>query len=357
MIKIGPPPGEEKTSEKQREVKNPVKINRWEQFNKQSNSTDASVTVVYNENESKNKSPFITATELFAMEFNEIPTLVEPLLPKVGIVAFVGSSDTGKSSILRQLAYLVAEGSKTFLGFRIHSIYKRSIYVSTEDDEQAISTLLKKQFGRPLDVSKTSRLKYIFESYNLLSRLNEEMSANPVDLVVIDAFSDLYEGDLNANNKVRTFLNKYSDLAKKHKCLVIILHHTGKRTETLVPGKDNAIGSQGFEAKMRLMIEIRKDPIFPNIRHLCIVKGNYLKEEFKTHSIVTDFNDYMLFENLNCSVPFEALVKVPNERAQAQERASHLRGQSMSYSKISNQLKDEGLNYSKSTIGEWLKNR
>lgn len=353
MIKFGPKPGNNKkiSGNKKEEQKINIKSG-WEN----QNNTNSSETEI-DFNQAERTSPFITATELFAMEYDEIPTLVEPIFPKVGIVALVGSSDTGKSTLLRQLAYLIVEGSKTFLGFSIHSTHKRSIYVSTEDEEISISTLLKKQFGKPLDKSKTNRLKYLFESDNLLKKLDEEMTDYPVDLVVIDAFSDLYEGDLNANNKVRTFLNKYSDLAKKHRCLIIFLHHTGKRTESLVPGKDNAIGSQGFEAKMRLMIELRKDPQFPTIRHICIVKGNYLPEEYKTRSIVTNFNQYMLFDKLNCYVPFEELAKVPDQREQAQTRAQQLRDQGNSYANISTQLKNEGLDYSKSTIGEWLKGK
>ena len=49
----------------------------------------------------------------------------------------------------------------------------------------------------------------------------------------------------------------------------------------LLPSKHNAIGSQGFEAKMRVMMELRPDPVRHDIRHLCIVKGNYLSEEYK----------------------------------------------------------------------------
>lgn len=353
MIELGPNPKSEMDNKIIVNPINQLRQNPKSGWENQSNTGSSDTKFVYNEKE--RTSPFITATELFAMEYDEIPTLVGPIFPKIGIVALVGSSDTGKSSILRQLAYLVAEGSKTFLGFPIHAIHNRSIYVSTEDEEISVSTLLKKQFGKPLDKIKTGRLKYLFESDDLLKKLDEEMTKYPVDLVVIDAFSDLYEGDLNANNKVRTFLNKYSDLAKKHRCLIIFLHHTGKRTDYLAPGKDNAIGSQGFEAKMRLMIELRKDPKFPNIRHLCVVKGNYLPENYKTHSIVMNFNEYMLFENLNCYVPFEELAKISDKKEEAQTRAHQLREQGNSYTKITEQLKKEGYDFGRSTVGEWLK--
>ena len=86
---------------------------------------------------------------------------------------------------------------------------------------------------------------------------------------------------MNENNCVRSFLNAFSQLAIRHNTLVIFLHHTGKRTESLAPSKHNAIGSEGFEAKMRLIMELRQDPEHHNIRHLYIVKGNYLSAEYK----------------------------------------------------------------------------
>ena len=306
----------------------------------------------------RENSPFISARSLFESKGEEIPSLVEPYFPKVGIVSVVGSSDTGKSTFLRQLAFAIAYGDNTFLGFKINATYNRAIYISTEDDEHSIKKLLKIQFGMPEQMERTERLKFIFESENLIEKIKSEIEKEPVDLIVIDAFADLFFGDLNANNRVRTFLNEYRELALKNKCLIIFLHHTGKRTENEAPSKNNAIGSQGFEAKMRLMIEIRKDQNDANIRHLCIVKGNYLPEECKTHSIVTRFSDKMLFENLNYSVPFEQLVKkayCSNDNS-AKERALQLRNdQNLTIRKISDQLKTEGFNFGKSAVGEWIK--
>ncbi len=112
---------------------------------------------------------------------------------------------------------------------------------------------------------------------------------------------------MNDTNQVRTFLNDYSQLAQKHKCLIIFLHHTGKRTEELAPSKHNLLGSQGFEAKMRLVIELRNDLNYPEKRHLCIVKANYLPKEYKTESYVLLFNENLQFLNTNERVLFENL--------------------------------------------------
>ena len=48
----------------------------------------------------------ITGEMLLNQNIKEIPTLLEPLLPKSGLVCLAGSSDTGKSAFLRQLGYV-----------------------------------------------------------------------------------------------------------------------------------------------------------------------------------------------------------------------------------------------------------
>ncbi len=241
-------------------------------------------------------SGIYSATELLNRNIKEIPCLLEPILPKVGVIGLAGSSDTGKSSLLRQLAISVCIGESEFLGFKLKAENKRAIYVSTEDDEFAISYLLNKSNGdKLLSPDKYSGLTFVFDTHNLLERLDGLLSKQKTDLIVIDAFTDLYGKSMNDTNQVRTFLNEYSQLAQKYKCLIIFLHHTGKRTEDLIPSKHNLLGSQGFEAKMRLVIELRNDPIEPDKRHLCIVKANYLPHEYKTESFVLLFNEHLQF--------------------------------------------------------------
>lgn len=59
--------------------------------------------------------------KLFNFEYDELPKLLDPIFPKVGLASLVGSSDTGKSTFLRQLALSIALGIDDFVGYTISS--------------------------------------------------------------------------------------------------------------------------------------------------------------------------------------------------------------------------------------------
>ena len=71
----------------------------------------------------------ITGEMLLNKNIQEIPALLEPLLPKSGLVCLAGSSDTGKSAFLRQLSMSVSAGLKTFLGMKLNVEHHSAIYL------------------------------------------------------------------------------------------------------------------------------------------------------------------------------------------------------------------------------------
>lgn len=251
---------------------------------------------------------FISGLDLINMKVDDIPTLFEGLIPKVGVWALVGASDTGKSMALRQMAMCVA-GGLPFLDLQCNADHKKSIIVCTEDDDFATSFLLRKQNKSiGLTPENSANMQFLFDTEDFIQRLETELSTTPTDLVILDAFGDLFDGkDLNQNSQVRSFLNKFTQLANKYKCSIGFLHHTGKRTEDLAPSKNNAIGSQGFEAKMRLVIELRLDKVNPDLRHFCVVKGNYLSQEKKNSSIVAKMDEHLTFSDTGDRVDYANL--------------------------------------------------
>ncbi len=251
-----------------------------------------------------------TGTELMDLRISKIPFLIEGVFQSVGLAALVGSSDVGKSTILRQLALCVIGFKKDFLGFQVNVVQSKVIYVATEDDPNAISFLLRKQVGSNSEATpKLGNLRFLFDSMDLEVRIDAMLSEQPADLVIIDCFADIFLDDMNQVNKVRSVLNKYATIARKHQCLILFLHHTGKGKEHDPPSKNNSVGSHGFEAKMRLVAEFRKDPMDPTKKHFCIVKANYLAESMKGESFELSQDDSMWFSPTGNRVEFSRLVK------------------------------------------------
>ncbi|MEN9917857.1 MAG: hypothetical protein RL662_293 [Bacteroidota bacterium] len=267
----------------------------------------------------------VSGEVLLNRKVESIPCIIEPLFQKVGLACIAGSSDTGKSSFLRNLCMNVVAGRKDFLGFSINAIHRRAIYTASEDDENAINFLIHKQnLDMEIEPSTLKELVFVFDTENLLDKLDRMMTEKPVDLVCIDAFGDLYDGSMNDSAQVRTFLNQYFLLAQKHQCLILFLHHCGKRTEDGTPNKNNLLGSQGFEAKMRIVMELRNDKVEANMKHLCIVKGNYLPQDTKNESFKLKFTENMVYENTGERIAFENLKKTDNDEKEKFKKAKEL---------------------------------
>lgn len=282
----------------------------------------------------------ITGEDLLLSEIKEIPCLVEPFLQQTGLACLAGSSDTGKSSILRQLAVSIVSGETDFIGFKINSKHRSVIYVSTEDLQRETSYLLSRQ-SKGYSPDKLKGLRFIFATDNILKELDRRLSLKNADLVIIDCFADVYGGDLKDTQKIRTYLHPFQELAQKHECLILILHHTGKRTENNEPSKNNLLSGQGFEAKMRLVIELRADLVNPHLRHLCIVKGNYLPASCKKESYALKFDEQSFtFSNTGDRVPFELLVKhIDVDSCKAKfEQALELKQQGNTHQQIADKL-------------------
>ena len=242
---------------------------------------------------------FVTANELLGLNIKDVPRLWDPFISQVGLSGLVGSSDCGKSTILRQLAISVALREKEFLGFPLNVTHGRAIYISTEDNAYSTSPSI----GKQLNFQKQElldNLKFLFiNSNDYEEMLKEELKKAPADLIVIDSFADLFQGDFNRLSDVRKALSPLVGIANKFNTAVVILHHTVKNSEFSEPNKNKVNGSQALEAKARSIIELRSSNINDE-KYLSLLKGNYVGKDFKKQSFILEFDEStLLFKNSN----------------------------------------------------------
>lgn len=300
-----------------------------------------------------------TAKELMARDLTTMPFLWEGILQQKGMAILAGSSDTGKSSFLRQLAICVALGESTFLGIKLNPIHNRAIYVSTEDNDDSIAVLLNKVKTEYPALEASENLLYIFIGDNLRDRLDGILQSKPADLIVIDTLSNFLQGDMNQSNVVRSYLENYNALASKHNCLIIFNHHTGKSAEKNPPSKDNLLGSQGIESFARCVMELRRDYAQIDLRHLCIVKGNYIPDTLKQKSTVLKFSPNLLFSTTGKSVDFALITKPDGAKKQKELMEKRIRELmsvkgKISVDKVHGILLEEGFNYGRTTVADMM---
>lgn len=306
---------------------------RFEEMENEESTFQQESEKTYSENQE------ITGEYLLNLNVEHIPCILGEILPKVGLVCLAGGSDTGKSSFLRDLAIKCVSQSTHFLGFPLMLTHHSVVYVSSEDDQNATAYLLRRQAGKD-NSHKLRNLRFVFDTYNLLEVLEQMLSSSPADIIIVDCFADSFGSDLKDSQRIRMFLNQFQQLAMKHQCLVLFLHHTAKRTESFEPSKNNLLSGQGFEAKMRLVMELRPDLMNPEYRHLCIVKGNYLGPQYKRESFVLKFDEETFtFANTGERTPFELLAKSQDDGGkQKYEQAKELKEKGFSYEKIAKMM-------------------
>jgi KaiC/GvpD/RAD55 family RecA-like ATPase len=257
---------------------------------------------------------WFTADEVLQLKFEGSAWLWDNYIPKGEISCITGPSDTGKSTLLRQLALAIASGATEFLGKELHTVTGNVIYVSTEDGGIWMQQSLQKQIAG-LGINKECRDKvhFVFDEENIFHELEQKLKKQPVDLIVIDAMSDIFEGNPNDYVAVRKFTRKLKRLTRLYNCSVILLHHNIKNSEKSAPDKNKMNGSQGLEAKGRSLFELRLDDDNVNQRKLTILKGNYVPQSLKKKSVLIKFDgEHALFSDTGKT--FEHTTSVGNSK-------------------------------------------
>lgn len=307
--------------------------------------TTSNTKPTYNSNTSGIK--VVNAINLLNSPLKDSPKLWEPFLLSEGVAMLAGSSDVGKSSFLRQLAYAISCGNEEFLGHKLSARRRRALYVSTEDSALDVTNALgrlKLGFG---DTINPDGLDFLLECHvkpaEIAKAIDEQLTKQPVDLVVIDAISDLMVGNPNDMVNVRANLNPLKALAHKHQCLFLLMHHTVKNAEKHAADKSQINGSQALEALPRCVIILNKTDV-PFERKLTIVKANYLGHDEKKAALMLHFDESTLCFSLKgrqCVNENPTPSKQKFSNVLVFERFDNLRAAGLSFEKAHHLLSEE----------------
>ena len=232
-----------------------------------------------------------TLYELLQAPDEGLSFLVYPFLVRNKLNMLAGDSDVGKTMMFIQMCLDIIHGKRQFLDMTMETKHNRALIISTEDSKKDITDRIRKQSaGIKINKAQSVNLKIVDDQQEIIPVLETELSNKQYDLAVIDAFSDSFEGNLNAANDVRHYLTKIGMIMEKYGCTSLIIHHGGKSASKKVNPKDRLLGSSGIEQKCRSVAFLSKDHKIPERRTFQIVKGNHIsdQEKAKVHRYIFD---------------------------------------------------------------------
>jgi hypothetical protein len=191
---------------------------------------------------------------------------------------------------------MIAKGSSEYLGLKLKPIHNHVLYVFTEDQEEGVSSSLHKQLNKHTDLDK-SKLSLAFlrdeTIYELIKKLDQFCMEKPVDLVVIDAFGDIFSGsDTNNNIQMRRDIKAFDEVVRKHSISVLFVHHVNKSGYNKNPSQELIQGGSGLTQKVRFALFLSRND--DGQKFLNVAKGNYSSKFYKENRLPVDFDEETL---------------------------------------------------------------
>ncbi len=205
-------------------------------------SPESSLPLIYMQQATRNGLKFTPLDRLLIEAPEEVPYVVENLLPLGGTSILAGEPKAGKSTLARSLALIVAEGGD-FLGRKCNAGYV--LYLVLEDKRDEV----RKHFAS-MSAGVTTNLEKVLVHTGPAPALSDDglrelrliiERYKPV-LVVIDVVHRfLRVNDMNDYAKVSTALEPLTNLARETNCHILMVHHAGKGAHR--QGLDRVLGS------------------------------------------------------------------------------------------------------------------
>lgn len=193
---------------------------------------------------------FLNSDELLALPAENIPWLVDGLLPGKGMSCLAAKPKAGKSTLARQLAVAVAQG-QSFLGRKTQQA--PVCYLALEEKASEVAHHFRTLGLRPDDPLRT--LCGAISRKGAIERLAH--SIEPDSLLVVDPlFKLLRVADGNDYREMSDALEELLSLARA-KAHILLVHRLKKREAEFAP--DGLLGSQALAASTDTNLILRAD--------------------------------------------------------------------------------------------------
>ena len=166
----------------------------------------------------------------------------------------------------------------------------------------------------------------MFQTNKIVEKIeNFLFDTDHVGLIIIDCLNDILPNQAKSDIALRKFLNRLQDIATYSDSLIIVSHHTSKYARKKTPSKHNLKGPQGIQERCRTVFELRTDSFQKNIKHLCVVKANYINDEDKKKSYMLELSPQLIFKNTGRRADIDTLTLMPDSIAEKVQKYKALR--------------------------------
>ncbi len=158
--------------------------------------------------------------------------LVEEFLSRGAVTLLAGAPGSGKSLLAQSIAAAAVSGRGNVAGIGVEPA--RVCIVDGENGEE----LIQRRFtalGLEAAAWGTRLRVFAAEGFDLVSdleQLNATLSADPCDLLILDAWASLWTGSEASVDAVRHCLGALRELSRAHRLGTVLIHHTTKGTTT-----------------------------------------------------------------------------------------------------------------------------
>ncbi len=175
----------------------------------------------------------ISASDIYKLDIQEQPWLIDKVLYSEGFCFIYGAEGTGKSYIALSIAQAVATGTP-WLG----KFATRQGNVLFLDKENPVSMTQRRLKGMSMDLDNVYWLEYpekfrLSDGQGGLSEFAQALSTivttKKIDLIIIDSFVDLMEGNENSSGDTQEFFNAIKVLFPR--IAYLPLHHENKPSQ------------------------------------------------------------------------------------------------------------------------------
>lgn len=226
-----------------------------------------------------------TLEELVRLEFSDADFLWNDYLPKGALSILVGSGAAGKSSLMKNLMFAIAEGRGEYLGVKLNASHGKAVFVSTEEGER----IFIKSIAKNPSTGKVELLKKLFVTHaKHKGSLGKILKENDVDLVVIDPLGNFLTADGNSQAQVRKVLEDFVTLARERDIAVVGIHHLTKAGRKKRTTPDQILGSTAFVNVARSVVAL--DAMDNGQRALHVLKTNVADDSICNEELILDFN-------------------------------------------------------------------